>query len=159
MKSLNVLFLVAISLFGCVHYTNLTKAQLEERGTRRYANVTREQVTEASAIALETLGYRVTLKQPETGVVKTQPKTILVSATGSRTYAQATEDQLAWAVNIEPSGSDVVLHALPRGFRNGTEQKEDGIWVAEMIDTKFRDLLNEITSTLVVKSPSQMQTR
>jgi hypothetical protein len=130
------------------HYTTLSPAQLTERGTHRYANATREKATEACAVALATLGYKVTVKQPESGVVKTAPSSIMTSATGGAGYADVTEDGLAWSIAIDSAGSDVVVHATPRGFRNGSEVRDDGMWVAEVMDAKFGDLWREMGATL-----------
>ena len=77
-------------------------------------------------------GYTVTVK--ERGVVKTAPQVVARSASGGAGYARETEDGLAWSFAILPEGDGVVVHATPRGFRNGSEQHGD-IWVAE--DLRF----------------------
>ncbi len=140
--------LLALVVSACTHYTVLSPAQLSERGTHRYANTSREKVIEACAAALATLGYKVTVKQPESGVVKTAPASIMTSATGGGGYASVTEDGLAWSLVVETSGADVVVHATPRGFRNGSEVQDEKMWVAEVMDGKFRDLWREIDGTL-----------
>jgi hypothetical protein len=137
---------------ACVSYHPLTPAELSLRGTHRYPGVARERATDACAVALATLGYQVTLKEPESGVIKTAPKVIMVSATGGPGYANATEDGLAWSVDVEQAGSDSVVHATPRGFRNGTEMHEENMWVAEAIDGKFDDLWHEVDGVLKIPS-------
>lgn len=135
-------------LLGCVHYTPYTFEQLAERGTHRVFGRMPDQAIEACAAALETLGYRVTVKNAEQGLVKTAPHSIMTSVAGGRGYARVTEDGLAWAIQVEKAGNDVVLYAAPRGFRNGSEFKDEGMWVAEVMDAKFQDLWNEIDSTM-----------
>ena len=149
MKALLVL-LSSFLVIACGHYTVLTPAQVAERGTHRYANVSREAGTEACATALSTLGYKVTVKRTESGVVRTAPATIMVSATGGAGYANASEDGLAWGIVVEPSGADVVVHATPRGFRNGSELHDANMWTAEIMDAKFQDLWREVDGTLNV---------
>ena len=119
----------------------------------RYANTSRENATEACATALSTLGYRVTVKVPETGIVKTAPASVRTSASGGPGYANITEDGLAWGIVVESSGVDAVVHATPRGFRNGSELQNDSQWVAEIMDAKFRDLWREIDGTLGAQPP------
>jgi hypothetical protein len=142
---------LAIAVVACVHFTPLSDAQLVERGTHRYAGFDRAKLTEACAAALATLGFKVTVKDPDKGLVKTSPQTIMVSATGGPGYANTTDDGLAWAIAVEASGADVVVHAAPRGFRNGSEVREDGMWVAEVMDAKFKDLWREVDDTIGVK--------
>jgi hypothetical protein len=151
MKTFVLSCFLALAAPACSHYTLLSTAELNQRGTHRYANTSRQQATEACAIALSTLGYRVTVKQPEPGIVKTAPASIMTSATGGRGYANVIEDGLAWSIVVEPSGSDVVVHATPRGFRNGSELEDEGIWVAEVMDAKFRALWREMDGTLGVR--------
>ena len=141
----------AFAAVSCAHYTPYTAQQLIDRGTHCIAGVSAAQALDGSATALTTLGYTVTLKNAEQGVVKTAPKTIMVSATGVGNSANATDDGIAWSIQIETAGGDVVLHAVPRAFRNGSEIHDEGIWVAEVMDSKFQDLWNEIDSTLGVK--------
>jgi hypothetical protein len=137
-------------------YHPLTAAQLADLGTHRYPGVTRDKATDACATALATLGYNVTVKEPGTGVIKTAPKTISVSSSGSAyghsMSASVTEDGLAWSVSVEQSGDDAVVHATPRGFRNGSEMHEDNMWVAEAIDGKFKDLWTEVDGAIGAKT-------
>jgi hypothetical protein len=151
MRSFVLCCFLALVVPACGHYTVLSPAQLTERGTHRYGNTSREKATEACATALSTLGYKVTVKQPESGIVKTAPASMMTSATGGAGYANVTEDGLAWSLVVEPSGSDVVIHAKPRGFRNGSEMQDEGMWVAEVMDGKFGDLWREIDGTLGVQ--------
>ena len=148
MNNLRRYLVLIVTLLACIHYTTLTPTQLSERGTRRYANTSSEKALKACADSLSTLGYKVTVVQPESGIIKTAPHSIMTSATGGAGYANVTDDGLAWAVAVEQSGNDVVVHATPRGFRNGSEVHEDGMWVAEVMDAKFKDLWNEIDQNL-----------
>ena len=145
MKKWFVILLAAMS--GCYHYHLLTPAELASRGTRQFSQTTQTQAVEATASALETLGYKVTLKVPETGLLKTAPKVFVVYATGNASSATAHEDAVAWNVQVEPASTGVVIHASPRGFRNGTEITERGM-PDVVIEPKFRDLWKEISSSL-----------
>jgi hypothetical protein len=47
---------------------------------------------------------------------------------------------------------------VPRGFRNGSEIDQEGVWVAEVMDAKFRDLWREIENNLgVLQAPASPQ--
>ena len=148
LKSILFMGLFSLLLSSCASYTPLSQKQLTDMGTHRFAKVNRAKLTEASAVALETLGYRVTLKQPAAGVVKTSPTTVMTSATGHAHAASVTQDGLAWTLRIEQTGSGAVVRATPRGYRNGSEMRRDGMWVAEVMDQKFQDLWREIDTTL-----------
>ena len=148
-KSLSVASMIFIG--ACASYTPLNQSELSERGTHRYPNVSRERLTEASATALATLGYRVTVKQSRKGLVRTAPATIMTSAYGTNYAANLQEDGLAWSMRIDKSGKGAVIHAQPRGFRNGSEYHDDGMWVAEVMDAKFKDLWREIDSSLAAE--------
>jgi hypothetical protein len=139
---------------GCYLFksvTVLTPAQMTERETRHYPGVDREKAIAAVATALDTLGYKVTVRMPEKGVVKTAPKTVSVSATSNGYTASATEDQLAWTITVGSAGTESVVRAVPRPFRNGNEIGEGEMkWAAEAIDPKFRDLWKELDAALGV---------
>jgi len=137
---------------GGPSYHPLTPAQLAQRGTRSYSNLTREQATEASAAALATLGFEVTVTDVSAGVVKTAPKVMHVTAVGGYGYASAIEDGLAWSIQVDSAGKDAVVHCTPRAFRNGAEMYAPNVWVAEAIDDKFRDFWHELDGDLHVPS-------
>jgi hypothetical protein len=143
-----LLLAAAAPACGGPSYHPLTPAQLAQRGTRRYPNLTREQATKASAAALATLGFEVTVTDVSAGVVRTAPKVIQVSAVGGYGYASAIEDGLAWSVHVDSAGKDAVVHCTPRAFRNGTEMHDPNVWVAEAIDDKFRDFWHELDGDL-----------
>lgn len=71
--------------------------------------------------------------------MKTSPATMMTSATGNASQAEVVEDGLAWSLAVEATGGDVVVHATPRGFRNGSEVHDEGMWVAEVMDAKYRE--------------------
>lgn len=151
MKQFVLAALLALTAPACVHYTILSPAEMSQMGTRKYAATPVDKATEATAAALATLGYKVTVK--ESGLVKTAPQTIMASASGGRGYANITEDGLAWSIAIEQSGADVIFHATPRAFRNGSEMHGDDTWVAEVMVSKFRDLWHEIDGNLGAGRP------
>lgn len=155
--ALSCLLLMAVS--SCAHYTPYTPQQLEAKGTHRLHGLDVPAAVEAVAVSLTTLGYRVTLKDPQRGLVKTSAKSIMTSSTttasGGPYAATATsemvEDGLAWAIQVEADGTGSVVRATPRGFRNGSEIHDEGMWVAEVMDPKFRDLWAELDSTTGIK--------
>ena len=162
MKNLSLSALLLVVVSSCAHsphYTAYTAPQLAAKGTHQVAGKDVAATVEALVVSLTTLGYRVTLKDPERGIVKTSAKPMMTSsttvATGSQYSATASsevvEDGLAWALQVEASGSDAVVHATPRGFRNGSEMHAEGMWVPEVMDPKFLDLWSELDSTLGVK--------
>jgi len=145
---------LGIALSACAtgpHVHPLTEAQLAERGTHRYPSADVGTVTNACARALAALGYDVVTRDEQQGVVKTAPKTFEVRVVGNGYYAQASEDGLAWNVQVEGSASGAVLHATPRAFRNGSEIRRRDVWVAEAIDDKFADLWSEMDGALSAK--------
>ena len=149
MKSRFLGYSVVVFVVACAHYTILTSAQLDERGTRKYANTTQAKATEAFATGLATLGYNVAVKQPEAGLVKTAPKTMVRSATAVGEYAaNETDDALAWTIHVEDTGGDVVVHATPHAFRNGSEMHDENTWAAETLDPWFRDLWSQTDDIL-----------
>jgi hypothetical protein len=86
-----------ISLASAFSQRVMTPEQVSQAGTRRYVGASREAAVEGCAVALATLGYEVTLKDPANGRVKTAPKTILVTAKGDGNSASATDDQPSWS--------------------------------------------------------------
>lgn len=158
----------SLSAVACfTSYTTLTPAQLKERGTGTYTNVTVERGVEAVASALTTLGYKVTVKDVQAGIVKTAPREIMVSSTATATrgvgfndrtvtaQAETTKDELAWRVTVRAEGTGVRIEAEPRGFRNGSEiSDQQGMWTAEIMDPKFRDISRELSDVLGAKAPA-----
>ncbi|MGQ0508823.1 MAG: hypothetical protein ACT4TC_26275 [Myxococcaceae bacterium] len=157
----------ALMIFSCVHYTFLKPADLEARGTRTFSNVTSEKAVEASAVALSTLGYQVTQKSKEAGVVKTAPQDILVTqktettvdrtplantVRGATSSSTQTRDGLAWTLRISGAGDGVKIVALPRAYRNGSELVEDA-FVAEVMDPRFNALWREIEGSMSASNP------
>jgi hypothetical protein len=140
-----VLALGLTTLAGCFHI--LTTEQLVQRSTREFWSVTTEQATEGCAKALETLGYKVTVKDLPTGVIRTAPKSIYVTASGGNGTATLTEDALAWNVQIQPISSGVVVKATPRAYRNGDDITARGL-PDIVIDPKFNTLWSEFSSAL-----------
>ncbi len=158
----NVLIgLSAVLLSACTHYQILTSEQLSERGTKTYKGVSVEKSIEATLAALETLGYNITLKEVKAkmALIKTAPLDVMTSATGTASgtanhsviAANVTRDGLSWALLIRPDGNDVRINARPKAYRNGAEMTGEGIFVAEVMDPRFRDLWNEIDSILNMK--------
>lgn len=155
MKPLSLVTLLFLVTSGCAHYTPYTAPQLAAKGTHPARGQSVASTVEAAAVSLTTLGYRITVKDTERGIVKTSARPIMTSATTSggqySASSEVVEDGLAWALLVEADGSGAVVHATPRGFRNGSELHDEGMWVAEVMDAKFNDLWAELDSTLGVK--------
>lgn len=128
----------AIYLSGCTTYQVLTSDQLSERGTKVYKGVSVERSIEATLAALKVLGYDVTLKEVKAkmALIKTAPMN---------------RDGVSWALLIRPDGDDVQIKARPKAYRNGAEMTGEKVFVAEVMDPRFRDLWNEIDGLLVGK--------
>ncbi len=140
---------IASLLTGCaLFFTPLTKEELSQRGKRHFSKVGSERLTRVTTVALQSLGYHVTVTDSSTGLIRTAPHSMIVSATGSSGGANVTEDGLAWVVRIGEDSSGNFVQATPRGFRNGSEMRAEGIWIASIIDPKFEDLWREIEETL-----------
>ncbi len=152
MNKLLPVFVASFLVFasGCLfpHYTVLSAAQLADRGTHHFQNQSRERVTQACVTALTTLGYQVTVQDPATGVIKTSPAPMSSSATGGVGYVNVVDDGLAWVISVDAVGAEITVHATPRGFRNGTEVHDANMWVAQVMDAKFRDLWSEVDSNV-----------
>jgi hypothetical protein len=133
MRTRILLTLVLAAAAGCIHV--LKPNEIAQRGTRPYPNVTQEQATEASAQAMTTLGFQVTQKDAQNGLVRTAPKAFMESAhataVGSGNTATASavsyEDAIAWDIKIDSSSDGVVLHAMPRAYTNGNDVTERGL--------------------------------
>ncbi len=152
LKSVVFAVSLAVAAPACIHYTPLTSAELQQRGTHRYANTTKARATDAASKALSTLGFNVTVEEPEKGVIKTSPQRMGASASGGNGYAYVTEESFSWSIVVESSGDDAVVRATPHGFRNGSEVRDEGIWVGQIIDPKFQDLWREMDDVLGTKT-------
>ncbi len=167
MKRLIFCVLLGIAPLACANYTPITPAQLVERGTHRYANVTVEKATQGCATALATLGYKVTVTEAQSGVVKTAPLAFTATATtkasaqkdpltgnvSAHAETEMTQDGLAWRVAVEGTGADVIVRLTPRAYRNGSEITEGEIWIAEVMDAKFRDVWREVDAAVGAPHP------
>jgi hypothetical protein len=152
---------VALTVTGCVvgspaqpQYTQLTPQDLEQRGTRGFPNVSIEGAVAATASALSTLGYVVTLKSANPGLVKTAPRQVSTSATGGRYNAQLITDELSWSIEVFSDQGMTWLRATPHAFRNGAEMGGTA-FVAEVLDPRFNDLWRELTETMSMRPTTQ----
>lgn len=161
--------MVVAAATGCVSYTVLGPAELQQRGTRSFAGVSREAAVEASAVALESLGYRVTQRAADAGLVKTAPKEIFAEAhtdtdvkrspisdrvSGAESTTTVQRDALAWTLRITPSGDGVTILATPRAYRNGDEIDDPNAFVAEVMDPKFAALWREVGDSMGTAQPA-----
>ena len=152
----NGLFGIAVSVLCASCMTVLSPEEMQNRGTREYTRVKAEEAVSACSVALDTLGYRVTVSDAKSGIIRTAPKSFMVTTSGtvsgSASYAnvatEVQEDGLAWVIQVKRSGEKTVVRATPHGFRNGSEMHKEKMWVAEVMDSKFADLWGQIEANL-----------
>ena len=148
MKHYNVFVLVvALAMTACVSAMQprtLTTAELAQRGTRMYSA---DVVTgmKAAIVALQTLGYEITVNDPGTGMIKTAPRDIMVAAYNG----VLTRDELAWVLVVTPTASGIQVTATPHAYSNGTEVPPHQI-PAVSIEPKFTTLWNELDADMKV---------
>ena len=148
MRRFVLLFLAALVLLAAACARTITPAEIERKGTKPYPKQGRAQLVQATSVALKTLGFDVTVSDPNAGKVKTAPKTIQVTAVGSRYSATAYSDSLAWVIDVTPDSSGgSVLRARPRAYRNGVPLDETNL-TASYMDRAFRDLFREIEDNI-----------
>ena len=159
--------LLALSIPACALFTNtvvLTADDLKQRGTRTFQGVSRDTAVEGAAVALGTLGYYVTQKNLETGVVRTAPREILTTASTNTTHhdrsivnpqytsessSTVTRDELAWSLRVvADSEAEVTIIATPRAYRNGTELAGENTFIAEVMDPRFNDLWRAVEEVI-----------
>jgi len=135
----------AITLLGGCART-ITAAQVNALGKRTYAGQTREALVKASAVALKTLGYEVVVEDAESGVIKTAPKPLVATASGTATTAIAVTNDLAWMIEVTGTSDGVAVQATPRASSGG--QSYDGPFDADYMEKAIIDLFKEIESNL-----------
>ncbi len=155
-----LMFLSTLALCACQSFHALTSIEMEQRGTRILPDTSVEKVVHASDIALKNLGFAISQKelQAESGMVKTAPREIMVTASSTSNYSRVTQsarsqatvtrDEMAWVLNIYQEGKDVRVSARPRAFRNGDEIIGKEVFVAQVVDPKFQALWQELTENL-----------
>ena len=97
----------------------VTAAELQDWGTRTYAGTTKAAAFKASFSAVRALGYDVASVDAGAGQVRTAPKLVVVTASGSQYSAQAVEQSLAWDIDVTQGSQGIVVHATPRGYSAG----------------------------------------
>jgi hypothetical protein len=131
-------------LAGCAR--TITAEQVKALGKRSYAGRSRADLVSASAIALKTLGYTVVVADAESGMVKTAPKPLVATASGTATSAVAVTNDLAWMIEVTAEGDGVAVQATPRASSGG--QAYEGPFVADYMEKAIVDLFKEIESNL-----------
>lgn len=140
-----------MTLASCaLFYHVLTPAEIDERGTRKFSSSSSEKLAEVSAVALQSLGYKVIQNKCDEGVctVKTSPQNISTTAYAQYGSASLVQDGLAWQLNISPAESGSIVKASPKAVRNGNVLPDKSAFVAEIMDKKFKDLWAEINGNL-----------
>ncbi|HEY3495141.1 MAG TPA: hypothetical protein VGK73_10665 [Polyangiaceae bacterium] len=139
-----------VSLAGCGR--TITAAEVQTLGKRPFPGRTRAEVVKASVIALRTLGYEVIVSDEATGQVKTAPKQMVVTASGSANTAVAVSNDLAWMLEVSEAPDGVVVQATPRATSGG--QSYDGPYNADYMEKVIADLFKEIQSNLPAGAPA-----
>jgi hypothetical protein len=142
---------VAVGLLGCTPHRLVSAADLQRYGTRPFKEPKAE-VVRATATALRTLGYEVTVADEATGKVKTSPKVVVIGAVRTSTYtAVGYQNAIAWTIDVTP-GSDgsTLVRATPRAYLNGqedTRDRWDADYMEQSIDTVFREIASDLPAT------------
>jgi hypothetical protein len=138
-----VLVIVLATLSGCFSALRprvMTAEEMARHGTRVYsADVTTG--LKAATVALETLGFVITLSDPATGTIKTAPRHMVATSYGSTVY----RDELAWVLVVSSHASGVQVLATPHAYTNGTEVPNERI-AANFLEEKFDTLWKELDS-------------
>jgi hypothetical protein len=138
--------LVAVALVsaGCA---TLGPKEVATLGRKSYGTRSRAEVLQACKVALETLGYKLTLVDFAGGRLKTAPKTVAVVASGGRYSAVAQENAVAWSLELKQGSGSLTLQATPRAFGGGVENPKPR-WPEDYARTMFQQLFAEIESNL-----------
>ena len=97
----------------------MSPAQLAQHETHPYPGRTKSQVFTAATSALRSLGYEIVTSDAASGRIKTAPKLVTVTAYGSSSTAVASDNSLAWTLEVSGDGDGAMLHAEPRGYTAG----------------------------------------
>jgi len=135
-------------LGGCAR--TITPDQVKALAKRSYAGRNREELMKASVTALKTLGFEVVVEDAESGIVKTAPKPLVATASGTATSAIAVTNDLAWTIEVAKAGEGVDVEATPRASSGGASY--DGPYDAEYMEKSISDLFKEIESNLKPKT-------
>jgi hypothetical protein len=140
------LLLAALLGAGCFASRPVaTPADLDRLGTRHYADRAREEVTAGAVTALKVLGYEVITTDPR---IRTSPKDVATTATGTRSSAQTYTEAVAWDIDVQAEGAGSVLRATPRASVNGQPMEQVYVSWAE---TNYAQLMKEIDASLPAK--------
>lgn len=147
-----VVALFAAMVAGCVRPPLMSQAEVRAYGRRAYAGVDKPKVVAATKLALETLGYRVTVADPATGRIKTAPKVAVVVGTattvGGTTSVSTSQNAIAWIVDVEAAERGARVIAVPRAYANGNPIAEHEPWDRDYAVRAFQALFDEIESNL-----------
>jgi hypothetical protein len=140
-----IVLVTLAALSGCFSALQprvLTPDELARHGTRVYsADVTTG--LKAATVALETLGFVITLSDPATGTIKTAPRHMVATSTGYAIY----RDELSWVLVVSSHASGVQVVATPHAYTNGTEVPRERI-AATFLEEKFDTLWKELDSDM-----------
>jgi hypothetical protein len=139
-------FLIAIvALTACVSVMRprmLTASELAQRGTRVYSTDATTAMR-AATVALQSLGFEITISDSASGTIKTAPRDIMMAASGGALY----RDELAWTLTISSHASGIQVVATPQVYTNGTKLELTQV-PADAIEPKFTTLWNELDADM-----------
>jgi hypothetical protein len=135
-------------LAGCGR--TITPDQVKALAKRSYPGRDRGELVKASVTALKTLGFEVVVEDAESGIVKTAPKPLVATASGTATTAIAVTNDLAWTIEVATASEGVDVQAIPRASSGG--QSYDGPYDADYMEKVIVDLFLEIESNLGPKT-------
>jgi hypothetical protein len=97
----------------------MSPAQLAQHEEHPYPGHTKAQVFSAATSALRSLGYEIVTSDAASGRIKTAPKLMTVTAYAGSSTAVASDNSLAWTLEVSSGDDGALLHAEPRGYSAG----------------------------------------
>ncbi len=142
--------LVAIATSSCV--MPLSPADLARNENHYYPGRTRAQVYKAAVTALRTTGFQVVVNDEGAGKIKTAPKVITATAYGNSYGAVATENAIAWSIDMLTAPNGCAIHAEPRGYSGGQVLAPDSM-NGDYLERLFGTLYGAIDENLPPPPP------
>jgi hypothetical protein len=137
--------LFAVLLSAC---RIVTPQELVNFETHVYPGRSQAEVFAATVTALKSIGYEVVMVDKAAFRIKTAPKVVMVHAAAtSSSTAVATNDTVAWNIDVLSASDGASMHAEPRLYR-GSASVEPSTLNYDFADNLFRTLYAEIDSDL-----------
>ena len=134
---------LGMAVSSCATARLATPADMQQLGNRTFPGHSVDQITKAAIVALRMQGYEVVTGDAPR--IRTAPKLIAMAAAGSRTYAQAYDQSVAWDLDVTSAGDGAVVNAKMRATMNGAPMEQVYYdWVKTNTDTLFKDIADNI---------------